>query len=118
MTLESIGKPNNPHDWRNIAIYFLVFIIAAIIIGIVVKHPRNSEFDYKSATCDNFENPFSSDEEGHYAGYEWALTHDLNGDDTCSGSSDSFIQGCQEYITQKQASEKCWSKDYKDGQYY
>jgi hypothetical protein len=56
---------------------------------------------YNSAEIDEPsepENPYSSDQEGHYAGYEWAEENDV---DSCGGNSDSFIEGCQDYVDQR-----------------
>jgi hypothetical protein len=44
---------------------------------------------------------------GHYAGYEWA---EKNGSPTCSGSSQSFVEGCEEYETQESEHEECEAK--------
>lgn len=35
---------------------------------------------------------------GHNAGYVWAQTNGLTDPSECGGDSDSFIQGCQEYV--------------------
>jgi hypothetical protein len=42
------------------------------------------------------ENPYDSDS-GHSAGYDWAES--TGGD--CSGNSDSFNEGCEEYYNQE-----------------
>jgi hypothetical protein len=44
------------------------------------------------------ENPYDGYEEGHYAGYEWALENEV---DDCDGNSQSFIEGCEEYVSQR-----------------
>lgn len=36
---------------------------------------------------------------GHSAGYEWAEENDV---DDCGGNSQSFIEGCEEYVSQKE----------------
>ena len=41
-------------------------------------------------------NPYSSGT-GHYAGYEWA---EEKGVSSCGGNSQSFIEGCEEYLRQ------------------
>ena len=52
---------------------------------------------------------------GHYAGYEWAkknfdswaLEYAETGNvRECSGNSESFIEGCNEYIKQKEEEDK------------
>ena len=47
------------------------------------------------------ENPYS-DGSGHSAGYEWAEENDV---DSCGGNSNSFIEGCEEYLEQKEYEE-------------
>lgn len=42
------------------------------------------------------ENPYDEGS-GHSAGYEWAME---NGVDSCDGNSNSFIEGCEEYLSQ------------------
>ena len=39
---------------------------------------------------------------GHYAGFEWAQSKDVS---SCGGNSQSFINGCEEYLKQKRACE-------------
>jgi len=43
------------------------------------------------------ENPYD-DGSGHSAGYEWAEENDPS---YCDGNSQSFIEGCQEYLDQQ-----------------
>jgi hypothetical protein len=43
-------------------------------------------------------NPYD-DGSGHSAGYEWAEENDV---DDCGGNSQSFIEGCEEYVSQKE----------------
>lgn len=54
----------------------------------------NDYSDYQSEP----ENPYD-DGSGHSAGYEWAEENDV---DSCGGNSDSFIEGCQEYLDQQE----------------
>lgn len=49
------------------------------------------------------ENPYSSSEEGHNAGFEWAEENDV---ESCDGNSESFIEGCEEYLSQKEGAEE------------
>ena len=35
---------------------------------------------------------------GHIAGYKWAASHGLTEDYQCTGRSQSFIEGCLEYV--------------------
>lgn len=47
------------------------------------------------------ENPYDYGS-GHYAGYEWGENGNY-----CSGNSDSFIEGCEEYESQEEAYDSC-----------
>ena len=47
-------------------------------------------------------NPYLSGT-GHYAGYEWAYRNDVT---SCGGNSDSFIEGCEEYLYQDSSSRR------------
>jgi hypothetical protein len=58
------------------------------------------------AKCTEPENPYSAGS-GHYAGYEWA---EEKGAGTCSGSSQSFNEGCEEYEQQETAYEECQAR--------
>jgi hypothetical protein len=91
-----------------------IIIIIAIIWGLyAIFSDDNSsgssyESDYDSSydsDCSNLEpeNPYSSGT-GHYAGYEWA---ENKGVSSCGGNSDSFIEGCEEYLSQEEAFENC-----------
>jgi hypothetical protein len=58
--------------------------------------------------CVEPENPYSEGT-GHYAGYEWA---ERNGS-SCSSSSQSFNEGCEEYATQESEYEECEAENKK-----
>ena len=58
--------------------------------------------------CVEPENPYSEGT-GHYAGYEWA---ERNGS-SCSTSSQSFNEGCEEYETQESEYEECEAENKK-----
>lgn len=53
-------------------------------------------------TVEEPENPYDEGT-GHYAGYRWAEENDPS---SCDGNSDSFIEGCQEYLDQQEAYEE------------
>ena len=53
--------------------------------------------------CIEPENPYDEGT-GHYAGFEWGQN---NGATTCGGSSDSFIEGCEEYQRQESEYAEC-----------
>ncbi len=64
--------------------------------------PTNSNSYYQSERYDKQveepSNPYD-DGSGHSAGYEWAEENDV---DDCGGNSQSFIEGCEEYVSQKE----------------
>jgi|ERR1700730_4633540 len=55
-----------------------------------------------AAICTEPENPYSEGT-GHYAGYEWAEKHG----GTCTSSSPSFNEGCEEYDSQESIYQQC-----------
>ena len=64
-----------------------------LMIGIIVALFASTAFAY----C-NYYNPYQPGT-GHYAGFAWAERHNV---DTCGGNSQSFIEGCYEFLRQKQ----------------
>ncbi len=74
----------------------------------------DSSYDYSEYGYDNSayysepENPYDYGS-GHSAGYEWAEENDV---DYCDGNSDSFIEGCQEYLDQKEEYEYYEYEEY------
>jgi hypothetical protein len=55
----------------------------------------------------------ASAQSGHDAGYQWAAEHGIEHPDECSGNSDSFIEGCEEYAQEIQR-EKIQSGECED----
>ncbi len=67
------------------------------------SYNNNSNYgSYNDYSDDNYtpepENPYNEGS-GHSAGYEWA---EKNGVSSCGGSSNSFIEGCEEYLSQQE----------------
>jgi|SRR3989338_2574814 len=60
---------------------------------------------FSESDCSSLEpeNPYSIGS-GHYAGYEWA---ENRGGGYCSGNSNSFVEGCEEYDQQETAYDAC-----------
>ena len=75
--------------------------LGALLLSVACTSPRPSESsrDDSAHHCPEPENPYDEGS-GHYAGYEWA---EKNNPARCGGSSESFIEGCEEY--QRQESE-------------
>lgn len=44
--------------------------------------------------------PCTQDCSGHQAGYDWAKDKDISSTDDCGGNSQSFIEGCYEYVNE------------------
>jgi hypothetical protein len=92
---------------------FVVFV-ASIGLGALMACSSStpslsSESDESSVHCTEPTNPYEEGT-GHYAGYEWA---ERNGSLTCGGSSESFIEGCEEYQTQESEFENCEAQQRK-----
>jgi len=61
----------------------------------------------QSQVCIEPVNPYSEGyNEGHYRGFEWA---ERKGVSSCGGNSDSFVDGCEEYIRQQMVYDNCAS---------
>ncbi len=41
---------------------------------------------------------------GHEAGYYWAADNDISDPDDCTGDSQAFVEGCQEYAEERRES--------------
>lgn len=53
--------------------------------------------------CEVPSNPYN-DAGGHDAGFNWAEEKDVS---SCGGNSDSFIEGCEEYLRQQEKYNNC-----------
>jgi len=56
------------------------------------------DYDTESARVSEPENPYDEGS-GHSAGYEWAEENDVS---DCGGNSQSFIEGCEEYLSEQE----------------
>ncbi|WP_374035766.1 hypothetical protein ACES2I_08775 [Bdellovibrio bacteriovorus] len=65
----------------------------------------NGGYEYGAAEP---ENPFE-DGSGHSAGYEWAERNQVS---SCGGNSQSFIDGCEEWLRQQEEPEYDDPSDY------
>ena len=70
---------------------------------------NSSDSNEEAASAPNCTEPGNPHDEGsgHYAGYEWAQS---SGSGTCSGKSQSFIEGCEEYESKEAECEECEAK--------
>ncbi len=62
---------------------------------------RHSEYSEQREEASEPDNPYNEGT-GHDAGYKWAEQNDV---DSCGGNSNSFIEGCEEYLRQRADSE-------------
>lgn len=53
--------------------------------------------DYQEEPETAIESPYD-DGSGHDAGFQWAEQKGITDSSDCGGDSDSFIEGCQEYV--------------------
>ena len=80
----------------------LIVLVGVLLIGSCSKKREFTQSSYRNNTehskkeCDMY-NPYSSG--GHYAGYEWAERKNVS---SCGGKSQSFINGCEKYLEQKE----------------
>lgn len=52
--------------------------------------------------------------EGHDAGYEWAEENDIDDTSDCDTPSNSFNEGCEEYVDENDSSEEDEDEDEDD----
>ena len=64
---------------------------------------ENRETTTSAEQCEEPENPYT-DGTGHYAEYDWA---EENSPMACGGSSQSFVEGCEEYQHQEEEFADC-----------
>jgi hypothetical protein len=81
-----------------------------LVVGCSSPAPSNDSGDQEKSTdgaaCIGPENPYD-DGTGHHAGYDWA---EKQGSGECSGNSQSFNEGCEEYETQESDYQTCESQ--------
>lgn len=85
----------------------LLFILSGCATSTIT--PYKSDITGESVSdCSYLEpsNPYSYGS-GHYAGFEWA---EKKGATSCGGNSTSFIEGCEEYVSQVYDYDSCLSK--------
>jgi hypothetical protein len=90
---------------KHCARHLLIVVALAFSIACTSSEhsPEASNENPTNNHCTEPENPYTEGT-GHYAGYEWA---GRNGSPTCSGSSQSFVEGCEEYEAQESQYEDC-----------
>ena len=81
-------------------IAFAILILMGCTSSTTISSRDDKEVE---AHCTEPENPYDEDS-GHHAGYEWAEDKDPG---VCGGSSNSFVEGCEEYQRQETEYEEC-----------
>lgn len=86
-------------------ILLVLTVLGMLLVGGCASSSKSSNSNEEGVAhnCTEPENPYDAGT-GHYAGYEWAENH---GAGTCSGSSQSFNEGCEEYETQESEYQEC-----------
>ena len=85
-----------------------VLILLTLLWNAACTSPNSSGYTTEDSPvhCAEVENPYDEGS-GHYAGFEWAQDNDVT---TCGGSSESFIEGCEEYQRQESEYAECEAK--------
>ena len=88
---------------RFILFYFLSICLMSCSCGREDSRalPSNEEYGFRTPIPQNAcesTNPFTEGT-GHYAGYEWA---DKKRPSSCEGNSNSFVEGCEEWLSQQE----------------
>ena len=61
-------------------------------------------FSYAPAFAQDYHGyPCTADCSGHEAGFEWAEDNDITDESDCGGNSNSFIEGCQAWVEEKES---------------
>lgn len=96
-------------SWKIVCSIVIVICAAIFIYGFL---RATTSPNYNSKNCEIPSNPYSEGT-GHYAGYEWA---EKNSPTSCGGNSQSFTNGCQEYLDQNDSYAACdYLKSHREG---
>lgn len=112
MELRDFDHQNIPHKkgggWLSfIVIIFIIWGVYSFFKDdsndvIMQEHPNYETYrDTRDCSVLEPENPYDYGS-GHYAGFEWGENGNY-----CSGNSNSFIEGCEEYEAQDEAYTAC-----------
>ena len=83
----------------------VIYVLVLFIGGCDDAMVSNSKLSKKDNSCVEPQNPYN-DGGGHDAGFNWALE---NSGSYCDGNSESFYEGCVEYLRQLNKYNKCVS---------
>jgi hypothetical protein len=92
-------------------VFAFTFSGVFLLAGCSPSKPSTDDSEAEAArSCPEPGNPYTEGT-GHYAGYEWA---ESNGSASCSGSSQSFNEGCEEQQAQESQHQECEAKKKSD----
>lgn len=98
--MEKINKQKGNGLIGLIVIIAIIWIVSSFLSENKPESSSYRENRYQSDSTykEEPENPYGSGS-GHSAGYEWAEENNVS---SCGGNSDSFIEGCEEYLSQQE----------------
>ncbi|MDR6992455.1 hypothetical protein J2X52_002572 [Luteimonas sp. 3794] len=85
-----VSRPPHPHLVQG-EVRMIPNMKAAAQYPVVQTRPRA---EFRGYSC-------TSDCSGHHAGYEWARTRGISYNGSCSGNSQSFIEGCWAWVEEQ-----------------
>lgn len=86
---------------RYLLIFVMFFNFGCSCSRIESHYENESNSNIEESENPILDNPYDEGT-GHAAGYEWAKDNDVY---DCHGNSQSFIAGCEEYLSQKSSFE-------------
>ncbi len=107
MKIKDTNRGSNTIFWSIVIVIIIIIFIGSLnssdesqINNTVNYSSGYSNYSRSSENNDAVEpeNPYSSGT-GHSAGYEWAQENNVS---SCGGNSNSFIEGCEEYLAQQE----------------
>lgn len=100
------------NSWRALFVFFAVIVLVRIFFSSepqIKTEPTSQKTEIlRPSSLPTFVpksfhgNACTDDCSGHEAGYTWAEEHDINDEDDCDGNSDSFIEGCTDFVEERQ----------------
>lgn len=100
---------SRPFKWKDLAVSLGVMGIAVALIqwnggwDRMAMAANDDHWEYRGSYDDTptFDN-CTDDCSGHEAGYRWAEDNDIMDRDDCDGRSNSFNEGCEQYVEEQQ----------------
>lgn len=70
-------------------------------VDAAADNAQASDVDASEVEADGYSG-CTDDCSGHEAGFEWARDNDLADESECSGDSNSFVEGCEQFVQARQ----------------